>query len=137
MSPPSTVREALLAEMYGDTLQLVEKVDGLKAALPALVDQLCERIETAGRSGNRSLEAASKDAARMLQGVVREQVTALEAERGKWKTDIEAVTREARFAAAVVQSTGRKFWIMSLFVGGSAGLVGGVLAGLAISRAIL
>ncbi len=112
MGPPQTTREALLAELLGDVAGLLERVEALHASLPATAEQSAARMAAAG-------ERVRADLGRQNDGVVQA---------------LQKVAREAREAAGVVNGSARRFALLALATGLGAGVLGGALGGLLLSR---
>lgn len=134
MAGPSTAREALLAEVYGDLLGLVERVEALKASMPGLTDQLAAEIAEASRlasvqiatSGKQSVQNVAQIATHTLEGMTRE--------RAALQALAEQHVREARAAAQLVGASANRLALYATGIGMGAGAIGGVLATLAFGK---
>ncbi|KND60577.1 hypothetical protein BVER_05655c [Candidatus Burkholderia verschuerenii] len=123
MAGPNTHREALIAELLGDVGDLLDRAEALKATLPAAVDTAVAKVRGAGETaagsvnaaGDRFLSEFSKRAAGAMDGMV-------------------VAAKESHKAAQVVDKAATRFAIMAGVVGLAAGLLGGILAALAISH---
>lgn len=123
MANPNTHREALIAELLGDVGQLLDRAEALKASFPVAGEEAAGKVRAAGQvaaggvtaAGERFLGVFDQRAAAALQGV-------------------QEAAREAQAAARVVDRAAWHFALLAGAMGLGAGVLGGVLAGLAIGR---
>src|SRR5690606_1463774 len=122
MAGPQTTREALIAELLGDVGVLLEKTDELRASFPAAADEAAAKVKAA-------CSRAADDVATAATQLSRD----LAAQSEKLLQGVQQAAREAQAAARVVDRSARRFEIIATAMCIDAVIVGGVLAGLALS----
>lgn len=131
---PTTAREALFHEAFGDLLGLVEQVEALKQDLPVVAQATVGQIDEAGRIAAGQVSASGRQAAQQVGTVAKAMIEALDRERVAWGAAADKQVSESRAAANLVAGAARKMAWMALAIGLGGGVIGGVLAGLALAR---
>ena len=123
MAGPQTHREALIAELLGDVGELLDRAEALKTSLPSLAEQVAGKVRGAGETVAGSVNAAGD---RLLLAFDQKAGAALQG--------VQKAGKEAQAAARVVDRAAWRFALLTAAVGLVAGILGGVLAALAIGH---
>ena len=126
MADPRTKLDIIYQEVLGEVSELVGRLE-------AVSERLTEASEQAGRAGERSAEQIHQVTAAAAAKLKAE----LDHAGDKLLSRVETVMQEASAAAAVVNRSARRFATLALVVGLAGGVIGGALAGWALSGTLL
>jgi len=97
-----TAREAMLAEILGEAVQIADRLDALKAEIPA-----------AAKAAAGAIAAASADATAQQRAAGAELLRSIQSERAAWRKGTGEVTQEVTAAALVVHGAANRFlWLI-------------------------
>jgi hypothetical protein len=125
MANVQTVREALVAELIGDVDTLLQRVEALRTTLPETGEAVAVQVKAAGMQAASDITGVSE---RLKADLARQAETL--------RHNLYAVTSEAHAAAQLVDGTARRFGRFALLAGFGGGILGGVLAGLALAAVV-
>jgi phosphotransacetylase len=126
MGDPRSKLDILYQDVLGEVSDLVTRIETAK-------EQLANIAEQSARSGERTAEQlrqVAATAAGKLKGELEQTGTRLIAK-------MENAAKDTSTAAALVHRSARRFATLALTVGLAAGVIGGALAGLVVSGALL
>ncbi|WP_156955813.1 hypothetical protein [Solidesulfovibrio alcoholivorans] len=120
---PTTMREAMVAEVLGDIGNLLTRVESVNKALPDATEKAISKIRAA-------LELASGDLTSSGERLTREFDVYLKESLGS----IRQVSKDIQQAAKLVDKSSHRIAIYSAIIGFSTGIFGGILSALAFSN---
>lgn len=125
MGGPTTTREALMAELLGDVGDLLDRVDALRASIPAASDAAVEAIRAQGEDIAATLQTAASD----LQA---ERLR----ERAASKQELQTMTKTIAAAANAVTDGVQRSAIVAALIGAGAGALAGALTATLVAMLI-
>ena len=120
---PTTMREAMVAEVLGDIGNLLTRLENVSKSLPEATEKAISKIRAA-------LELSSGDLTSSGEKITREFDIHLKESLG----NIRQVSKDVQQAAKLVDKSAHRLAIYSAIIGFSAGMLGGVLSALAFSN---
>src|SRR5690606_12719388 len=139
-TPPSGPRsklDLLYHDVLGEVAGLVDRLEAVTRNLDAAQQQRRSMSETQQRRPQQlsrrlsaSLETAAKAGNQQFQ-------QASQARRNDTGTRLDQLSRESAQYARIAHQSARRMAIIALAVGGAAGVLGGLLAGLAIGQFLI
>ncbi|QAA94404.1 MULTISPECIES: hypothetical protein [Alcaligenaceae] len=139
-TPPSGPRsklDLLYHEVLGEVAGLVDRLEAVTRNLNAAQQQMQSMSEAQqmlpqqlGRHLSATLEAASKPVNLQLQQSLQSMLS----DTG---TRLDQLSRESAQYARIAHQSARRMAFIALVVGGTAGVLGGLLAGLALGQLLI
>jgi hypothetical protein len=122
MAGPQTTREALMAELLGDCGTILDRIEALQAAIPAVADAAATQVFIAGEDAAKNIKSAADSFAALLDGH-RDQIV---------KPLREATVSMVKSADAV-DGGARQLANKAMLCGMAGGVIGGLVAGIAVA----
>lgn len=139
-TPPSGPRsklDLLYHEVLGEVAGLVDRLEAVTRNLDAAQQQMQAMSEAQqmlpqqlGRHLSATLEAAAKPVNLQLQQSLQSMLS----DTG---TRLDQLSRESAQYARIAHQSARRMALVALVVGGTAGVLGGLLAGLALGQLLI
>ncbi|MFT0850602.1 hypothetical protein VRY85_07450 [Achromobacter sp. F4_2707] len=139
-TPPSGPRsklDLLYHEVLGEAAGLVDRLEAVTRTLDFAQQQMQSMSETQqmlpqqlSRHLSTSLEMAAKPVNQQLQHTLQAMLT-------NTGTRLDQLSQESAQYARIAHQSARRMAIIALAVGGAAGILGGLLAGLALGQLLI
>lgn len=134
---PRSKLDLLYHEVLGEVAGLVDRLEAATRTLDAAQQQMQSMSETQqmlpqqlSRHLSTTLETAAKPVNQQFQ-------QAIQAMLNDTSTRLDQLSRESAQYARIAHQSARRMAIIALAVGGAAGVLGGLLAGLALGQLLL
>lgn len=131
-NPTRTKLDFLYQEVLGEVGELVtriEQVNQQNQSLAARLEDSNQAIANAPAEVRKAIETSGKALASTLTAICEEALSDVQAQ-------LRALAKDAATYAAIAHQSARKMAFIALIVGGTAGILGGLLGGFALSRLI-
>lgn len=123
---PTTMREAIAAEILGDINDILTRLEGVNKIFPESTEKTISKIKTAMELASGNLTASGDKITREFDAKLKESLA-----------NLRQVSKDTLKAASVVDRSAHRFALFSAIIGFASGILGGVLAALAFSNYFL
>lgn len=140
LAPPGGARtklDLLYHEVLGEVAGLVDRLDSVTQRLDAAQQQMqamADAQQVLPQQLSRHLNDTMESAAKPINQQTQQAIQAMLADT---HTRLDHLAGEATQYASIAHQSARRMALIALVVGGSAGVLGGLLAGLALGQRLI